>query len=69
MILSIIIPMYKVEQYIKKCLLSCISQDIPYYEYEIICINDGSPDASAEIAGEIAKQNNNSSFGFRIQAV
>ena len=59
MILSIIIPMYKVEQYIKKCLLSCISQDIPYSEYEIICINDGSPDASTEIAGEIAKQNNN----------
>ena len=59
MILSIIIPMYKVEQYIKKCLLSCISQDIPYSEYEIICINDGSPDASAEIAGEIAKQDNN----------
>lgn len=51
--------MYKVEQYIKKCLLSCISQDIPYSEYEIICINDGSPDSSAEIAGEIAKQNNN----------
>lgn len=59
MILSIIIPMYKVEQYIKKCLFSCLSQDIPYTEYEIICINDGSPDASAEIAGEIAKQNNN----------
>jgi len=51
--------MYKVERYIEKCLLSCISQDIPYSEYEIICINDGSPDASAEIAGEIAKQNNN----------
>lgn len=52
--LSIIVPMYNVELYIEKCLLSCISQDIPTSDYEIIVINDGSPDGSLAIAERIA---------------
>lgn len=50
--LSIIIPIYKVEAYIKKCLLSCINQGNASLskDYEIICVNDGSPDKSVEIA-------------------
>lgn len=59
MILSIIIPMYKVEQYIEKCLQSCLAQDIPLSEYEILCVNDGSPDASVMIAEKVARQYNN----------
>ena len=53
--LSIVIPVYGVEKYIEKCLMSCINQDMDLgYEYEIICINDGTKDSSAEIAKHIA---------------
>ena len=53
--LSIVIPMYGVEKYIEKCLMSCIQQDsILGVEYEIICVNDGTKDRSAEIAKQIA---------------
>lgn len=46
-ILSIIIPVYKVEPYIRECLDSVFSQ-LPS-SVEIIIINDGSPDRSIEI--------------------
>ena len=38
--------MYNVEPYVERCLRSLEDQDIPRDEYEIICINDGSPDDS-----------------------
>lgn len=57
--LSIIIPMYNVETYITKCLDSCIKQDLSSEEYEIICVNDGSPDNSAKIARTIAEKHSN----------
>lgn len=47
---SIIIPVYNVEKYIARCLDSCVNQDIPKDEYEIIIVNDGSPDGSQAIA-------------------
>lgn len=46
--------MYNVELYIEKCLLSCLTQDISPSEYEIIVVNDGSPDNSLKIVEEIA---------------
>ena len=54
--LSIIVPVYNVEKYIEKCLFSCIRQDLPRNEYEIIVVNDGSPDRSPIIAEQIAKE-------------
>lgn len=48
--ISLIIPVYNVEQYLEKCLTSCIKQDIPLEEYEIIIINDGTKDNSLSIA-------------------
>ena len=51
--------MYNVELYIEKCLNSCLKQDIPYEDYEIIVVNDGSPDGSLQIAERIAKENTN----------
>lgn len=53
--LSIIIPVYNVELYVEKCLRSCAEQDLPPDEYEIIIINDGTPDSSLEIVERVAK--------------
>ena len=47
--LSIIIPFYNVEPFISECLDSVFNQDIPLFEYEVICVNDGSPDHSKDI--------------------
>ena len=57
--LSIIIPMYNAEKYISACLMSCLKQDVPYTDYEIIVVNDGSPDDSIKIAEKIATQYKN----------
>lgn len=49
-LLSIIIPVYNVEKYIHRCLTSCCRQsDASLDEYEIIVINDGTPDNSMDI--------------------
>lgn len=49
-LLSIIIPMYNSAKWLPKCLDSVLHQDIAEDDLEIICINDGSPDDSEEIA-------------------
>lgn len=51
--LSIIIPVYNVEKYIRKCIESCLDQDLPKDEYEIICVDDGSKDTSISIVNSI----------------
>ncbi|RXR21887.1 glycosyltransferase [Flavobacterium stagni] len=48
-LLSIIIPVYKVEEYLAKCLDSVLEQGMDLATYEVIVINDGSPDNSKEI--------------------
>ena len=57
--LSIVIPIFNVEKYVEKCLLSCMKQDISYEGYEIIVVNDGSPDNSLAIIERIAKEYSN----------
>lgn len=57
--LSIIIPFYNVEQYIAQCLDSVYAQDIPEEEYEVICVNDASPDRSRDIVVEYQKKHSN----------
>lgn len=54
--LSIIIPFYNVEKYIARCLDSVVKQDIPYSDYEIICVNDASPDSSRKIVQDYIKK-------------
>lgn len=54
MFLSIIIPIYNDEKYLEECLDSCLHQDIPYDDYEIICVDDGSTDRTQEILREYA---------------
>ena len=52
--LSIVIPVYNVEKYLRECLDSAI---VPGIEgYEIVCVNDGSTDSSPEILEEYRKQ-------------
>lgn len=45
--LSVIIPVYNVERYLKQCLDSVIAQS--FENYEVVCVNDGSTDKSQEI--------------------
>jgi glycosyltransferase involved in cell wall biosynthesis len=56
---SIIIPMFKVADYINRCIESLESQDIDKNLYEIICINDGSPDNCREIVENLQKKYSN----------
>lgn len=49
MLLSIILPMYNVEQYVDRCIRSLENQDIDKDDYEILVIDDGSPDNSASM--------------------
>ena len=49
---SIIIPIYNVEKYLKKCLDSLVNQTLKNIEF--ICINDGSTDNSLEILQKYA---------------
>lgn len=52
---SIIVPVYNVEQYLSQCLDSLVTQT--YQNIEIICVDDGSTDASSEILAEYALKN------------
>ena len=51
---SVIIPVYNVEKYLRECLDSVINQTLK--DIEIICVNDGSTDNSLEILREYEKQ-------------
>lgn len=54
---SIIVPIYNVEKYLKRCLESLVSQT--YEEIEILLVNDGSTDGSVKIAQEYADKYKN----------
>lgn len=52
--ISIIIPVYKVEKYLARCLDSVLAQT--FTDFEVICVNDGSPDNSAKILEDYAQK-------------
>ncbi len=54
--LSIIIPVYNVENYVETCIESLYKQGISEYEFEVILINDGSTDNSPKILEEYAQK-------------
>ena len=51
---SIIVPVYKVEDYLDKCIASIANQE--FENYEIILVDDGSPDKCPEICDNWAKK-------------
>lgn len=53
---SIIVPVYKVERYLAKCLDSILKQTMG--DFEVICVNDGSPDKSVEVLKEYEHKDN-----------
>ncbi len=52
--LSIIVPIYNVAPYLRKCVDSLLAQD--YEDYEIILVDDGSTDESSQICDEYASK-------------
>ena len=57
--LSIIVPIFNVEQYLRKCVDSLLAQDLPSSEYEIILVDDESPDACPQICDDYAAAHEN----------
>ncbi len=55
-LISIIVPIYKVEKYLTKCVDSILEQT--YKNIEVILVDDGSPDKCGEICDNYAKKDN-----------
>jgi len=55
-IISVIVPVYKVEQYLDKCIASILAQT--FLDFELILVDDGSPDNCPQICDEWAKKDN-----------
>lgn len=56
-LLTIVVPVYKVEPYIKKCLDSLVLEDEGLMnQLEVVIVNDGTPDNSAEMSREYTKR-------------
>lgn len=58
--LSIIVPVYNVELYLRKCVDSLLCQDLNPKDYEIILVDDGSPDGCPAICDEYANASSTS---------
>lgn len=56
-LISFVVPVYNVEKYLDECVNSLINQTQPN-NYEIILVDDGSPDNCPKICDEYAKQDN-----------
>ena len=53
-VISIIVPVYKVEKYLSRCIDSILSQT--FKDFELILVNDGSPDNSGDICNKYAEK-------------
>ena len=54
MLLSIIVPVYNVQRYLDDCVTSILCQEMT--DFELILVDDGSPDESPRICDEWAKK-------------
>lgn len=57
--LSVIVPVYNVEQYIRPCLESFFCQGLDDYDFEVILVNDGTQDNSFDVIDDIVHQHAN----------
>ena len=57
--LSIIVPVYNVEKYIRPCIESIFKQGLDDTDFEVIIVNDGTKDHSMEMIADIIQQHNN----------
>jgi len=55
-LISVIVPVYKTEKYLEKCLSSIAAQT--FQDFEVLCVNDQSPDGSAKILEAYAAKDN-----------
>ena len=51
-VVSLVIPVYKVERYLRRCLDTVLAQT--FTDWEAVCVNDGSPDSCLDILREYA---------------
>ena len=59
--ISVIVPVYKCEQYIHRCVNSILNQT--FSDFELILVDDGSPDNCGEICEDYAKKD------FRVKVI
>ncbi len=57
--LSIIVPVYNVEKYIRQCIQSIFQQGLDDNSFEVVIVNDGTTDRSLEMVQDIIIQHNN----------
>ena len=58
-LLSIVVPIYNSQKWLPDCLSSLLLQDLDHTEYEIVCVDDGSTDASAQIVSDFCEKYGN----------
>ena len=56
MMISVIVPVYKVEKYLHRCVDSILSQS--FTDFKLILVDDGSPDDCGKICDDYAKKDN-----------
>ena len=54
MLFSVIVPIYNIEKYIRRCIDSVLLQS--FTDFELILVDDGSPDRCGAICDEYAKK-------------
>ena len=57
--LSIVVPVYNVEKYVRTCIESIFKQGLDEKCFEVIIVNDGSTDRSLEVITDIISQHSN----------
>lgn len=62
-LISVVIPVYNTEQYVKECIESLLCQT--YSNIQIICVDDGSSDNSRQVINEIIKTDNRVSYYYK----
>lgn len=57
--LTIVVPVFNVNAYLRKCVESLLNQDIDLEDYEIVLVDDGSTDSSSDLCDEMASLHSN----------